>query len=340
LAASLGNQSEAAEAFLDAASVHARQGLYDRALAKVRQAVQIQSTAKINPDWSKKLMGDLLLEMNRPAEAEPYITEAGYDSSAGLLYLAKSQPQTAKKHYEGLLDAATAEQNLDEMFTAHTGLGKVYEATQDYARAKHHYAKAVGITEEIRASLLLSERRNFFAEKVSGFVRSESAKGLARVALKLNNPAASIYAGEVTKAREFADNLSQKTEGRYFDVPPELLEKEAELTNKLAALKTALNAVSKGLDNRRFEEMVNQIKQEDSRRKAFVGTLCQKCKEYCSVKYPQPVLLRDAHINDAEYVLLFDVLGDSVGITLLKGKRVVIPTPFLTGKSQVREIGH
>jgi len=342
LAASLGRDGEAAEAFLDIGSIYERQGSYDRALATFQQAVQIQSTAKIDADWSKKLMGDLLLEMNRPAEAEPYIIEAGYDSSTGLLHLVKSQPQTAKKHYDRLLDAATREMNLDEMFTAHTGLGKAYEAMQNYAKAQHHYTKAVGITEEIRASLLLSERRNFFAEKVNGFARSEPAKGLARVALKQNNPAASIYAGEVTKAREFADNLSQKTEGRYFDVPPELLEKEAQLTNKLAALKIALNAVPKALDNRRFAEIVSQIKQQDSRLKAFVRTLCENFKEYGSVKYPRPVGVRDSLINDAEYVLLFDVLGDSVGTTLLKGKRVVRAslTPWQTEEleKQVRRL--
>jgi CHAT domain-containing protein len=323
LSASLGNQTDAAEACLDAASVYARQGLYDRAVAKVQHAIQIQSKAKINPDWSKKLMGDLLLDMGRPAEAEHYITEAGYDSSAGLLYLVKSQPQIARKHYERLLDAAAKEQNLDEMLTAHTGLGKVYEATQDYARAEHYYAKAVTITEEIRASLLLSDRRNFFAEKVNGFARSEPAKGLARVALKRNNPAAAIYAGEVTKAREFADDLSVRADGHHFGVSPEVLQKDAELTNRLAALKAALNAVPRGLDSERFNQMVNQIRQEDLKRKAFLRTLCQNCKEYCSVKYPQPVRLPDARINDAEYVLLFDVLGGSVGITLLKGKQVV-----------------
>lgn len=342
LAVSLGNQSEAAEALLDAESVYARQGLYDRALEKVRQAVKVQSAAKIDTDWSKKLMGDLLLEMGRPAEAVHYITEAGYDSSAGLLELVKSRPQAAKKHYQRLLDAAEKEQNFDEMFTAHTGLGKAYEATREYARAERHYAKAVDITEEIRASLLFSERKNFFAEKVNGFTRSEAAKGLARAALKQNNPAAGIYAGEVTKARQFADNLSQRTDGRHFDVTPELLEREAELTNKLAALKTALHAVPRALDNRRFKEMVSQIEQEESTRKEFVKTLCENSREYCSVKYPRPVRLQNSRINDGEYVLVFDMLGDAVGMTLLKGKRVVASrlTPWRTQEleEQVRKL--
>ena len=328
MAGSLGNEEQAAEAFLDVASVYARQGSYDRALFKIREAVRMQSNANIDTDWSKKLMGDVLLEMGRSAEAEKYITEAGYDSSQGLLFLITSRPQQAKKHYERLLNAATKEQNLDEMFSAHTGLGKAYEAMKDYARAERHYAEAVDITEDIRASLLFAERRNFFAEKVNGFARSEAANGLARVALKRKNPVKSIYAGEVTKARQFADNLSQKTEARYFEVPPDLLEQEAELTNKLAALKTALHAVPRALDRPRFKDMLNEIKQEDSRCKAFVQTLCRQHKDYCSVKYPEPVGIQDSGIRDAENILVFDVLGDSVGITLLKGKRVV--RSFLT----------
>ncbi len=91
---------------------------------KFRQAIQIQSKAKMTLTGQRSYTGDLLLEMNRTAEAEPYITEAGYDSSAGLLHLLKLQPQEAKKNFERLLDAATRAQNLDEMFTAHVGTGK------------------------------------------------------------------------------------------------------------------------------------------------------------------------------------------------------------------------
>jgi CHAT domain-containing protein/Tfp pilus assembly protein PilF len=323
LASALGDQSQAAEAFLDAGSTYVRQGSYDRALAKFRQALQLQSKIGVDVDWSKKLMGDLLLEMGNLTDAEPYVSEAGYDSSSGWLNLLKSQPETARQHYERLLEAAAKEQNLDEMFTAYTGLGRACEAMGDYPRAQHHYSMAIGITEEIRTGLLLSERRNFFSEKINGFVRSESAKGLVRVALKQNNPVASIYPAEVTKAREFADNLSQKTDGYHFNVPQDLLEKEAELTNKLASLRTALNAVPKADDNRRWLALADQIKQDDSKRKEFIETLCGKCRDYCSVKYPRPTSLRDSSISDAEYVLLLDVLGDSVGIRLLKGKRVI-----------------
>lgn len=323
MASALGDQIQTAEAFLDAGSIYARRGEYDRALANYRQAMQLQSKTGGDVDWSKKLMGDSLLEMGSPTEAEPYVAEAGYDSSSGWLYLLKSQPEVAKQHYERLLEAAAKEHNLDEMFTAHTGLGRACEAMKDYARAQHHYSMAVRITEEMRDDLLPSERRNFFAEKVTGFTRGEPAKGLVRIALMQGNPGASIYPSEVTKAREFADDLSQKTEGYYFNAPQELLDREAEITNKLASLRTALHAVPKADDSKRFSEMTDQIKRVESEREVFLETLCEKCTDYCAVKYPRPTSLEDSSVEDAEYVLLLDILGDSVGIRLLKGKQAI-----------------
>ncbi len=78
--------------------MYERQGVPGRALAKFRQAAQIQSNERIDVDWSKKLMGDLLLEMSRLAEAEQYIAEAGYDSSQ----LATSCQITTANRQEGL----------------------------------------------------------------------------------------------------------------------------------------------------------------------------------------------------------------------------------------------
>ena len=247
-------------------------------------------------------MGDLLLDSGRLSEAESYIKDADYDSSLGRLYLLRSQPQAARKHYEQLLQAAQKESNLDELFAAHTGLAKALEAMKSYEEARHHYSKGVEIAEEIRSKLLLSERKNFFAAKVSGFIRSEPAKGLLRISLKQKRPEQSIYPGEVTRAREFADSLSQRAEGRHFNVPTELIEQEAALTDQLASLKTALPIVPKTLDERRYAELTGHITNAETQRKKLVKDLCENYKEYCAVKYPSPIVLERADIRPDEYV--------------------------------------
>ena len=319
----LGNGKEAGAAMLDKGQVYSQWGRNENAFESTQKAIQILTNAGSTTDWSKKLMGDLLLDMGRLNEAGPYIKDADYDSSLGRLYLLRSQPQVARKHYEQLLHAAQNESNLDELFVAHTGLAKALEAMKSYEEARHHYSKGVEIAEEIRSKLLLSERKNFFAAKISGFIRSEPAKGLLRVSLKQKRPEQSIYPSEVARAREFADSLSQRAEGRHFNVPAELIEQEAELTDQLASLKTALPIVPKTLDERRYAELTGRIADAETRRKRLVKDLCENYKEYCAVRYPSPVTLERADIRPDEYILLFDTVTDGIAIRLLKGRKVV-----------------
>ncbi|MGO9117448.1 MAG: CHAT domain-containing protein [Desulfomonilaceae bacterium] len=320
---SLGNGKEAGSAILDKGQVYAQWGRNESAFESTQKAIQTLTNAGAPTDWSKKLMGDLLLDTGRLSEAEPYIKDADYDSSLGWLYLLGSQPQVARKHYEQLLRAAQNESNLDELFVAHTGLAKALEAMKSYDEARHHYAKGVEIAEEIRSKLLLSERKNFFAAKISGFVRSEPAKGLLRISLKQKRPEQSIYPGEVIRAREFADSLSQRAEGRHFNVPVELIEQEAALTDQLASLKTALPIMPKTLDDRRYAELTGRIANAETQRKRLVKDLCENYKDYCAVRYPSPVVLEQADIRPDEYILLFDTVTDGIAIRLLKGRKVV-----------------
>ena len=333
LSASLGDGKAAGEVMLDAGQVYAQWGRNESALGSTEKALQNFANAGAPTDWSKKLMGDLLLDAGRLDEAEPYIKDADYDSSLGRLYLLRSQPQVARKHYGQLLQAAQNEANLDEQFAAHTGLGKALEVMKSYQQAEHHYSKGVEIAEEIRSTLLVSERKNFFAARISGFLRSEPAKGLVRVSLKQKRPERSIYPSEVVRAREFADNLSQKAEGRHFDVPAGLIEQEAALTNKLASLKTALPIVPKALDNRRYAELTNRIRNAEAERKKFIKVLCQNHWDYCAVRHPSPVVLEQADIRPDEYILLFDTLSDGVAIRLLRGRKI-LKASFLEWKAQ------
>ena len=333
---SVGDAKQAGEVLLDAGQAYAEWGRNGSALESTKKALEKFAKVGGPTDWAQKLMGDILMDAGRLAEAEPYIKEADYGSSLGRLSLLKSRPETAGKHYEQLLQAARDEGNIDEQFVAHTGLGRALEAMKNYQLAEHHYSKGVEIAEEIRSTLLVSERKNFFAAKISGFFRSEPAKGLVRISVKQKRPERSIYPSEVVRAREFADNLSQRVEGQYFDVPAELIEQEAALTNKLASLKTALPIVPEALDSRRYAELTNQIRNAEVERQRFVKVLCQKYRDYCAIKHPTPVDLEQADIRPDEHVLLFNCLGDGLAIQLLKGKKIV-KSSFLEWKSQEME---
>ncbi|MEW6532995.1 MAG: CHAT domain-containing tetratricopeptide repeat protein [Thermodesulfobacteriota bacterium] len=323
LARSAGDPREEGDTLLNIARTEAEWGRYDQALESGQKALEVLSRSGLATDRAKKTIGDVYLDMGKLAEAEPYVKESEYDSSLGRFYLLKSQLDQAKRHYEMLLGASHKEANLDEQFTAHTGLGKVFEATKDYRQAQKHYSKAVDITEEIRSSLLLSERKNFFSRKVNGFARYEPAKGLIRVTLKQNKPQESIFPSESVRAREFADLLSQRAEGVYFNVPPETLQKEAEINNKLASIKTAAPIVSKSVDPERFSEISKQLSGLETAKKSFVQALWKDHEDYASVKYPKPVQLKDASLGVDEYAIVFDVLGEGLAVKLLKGKKIL-----------------
>ncbi|MFZ5865618.1 MAG: CHAT domain-containing protein [Thermodesulfobacteriota bacterium] len=323
LSAQLGDAGATGDAMLEVGQVYGQAGDAVRAVASTQAALQIFTDNGLPTDWAKKLMGDLLLDAGRLGEAEQYLREADYGSSLGQLYLARSDPEAAKKHYQQLLQAAQKEGNLDEQFAAHTGMGRAFEAMNNLGSAEQHYTKGSEIAENIRSTLLVSERKNFYAVKISGFPRSEPAKNLVRICLKQKKPERSIYPSEVIRARDFADNLSHKADGRHFNVPADLMEQEAILTNRLASLKTVLPLVPKSLDEQRYATLSHRIKQAESERNAFIRKMCESHKEYCAVKYPSPVPLERADIRPDEHVVIFDLLRDGVAVRLLKGKKIV-----------------
>lgn len=141
--------------------------------------------------------------------------------------------------------------------------------------------------------------------------------------LKQKKLAQSIQPSEATRAREFADFLFQKAEGDYLDVPQEALEKEMAVNDRAASLKIALGVIPKATDQERFTTLNNQIKRAESEKKKFIQDLSKKYKEYSAVKYPKPVTLENCAIGPNEYVLVFDVLGEGLGVRLIKGKKVV-----------------
>jgi len=301
-------------------------GDYQEGLKTLHAALaKVQETGG-NADWVMKLLADTYADVGNLDEAESFGKQADHDSSLGRVYLLKSQPDLAKKHYELLLRTAVSANNLDDVFTAQVGLGKVYELAEDYREAGKNYTKALETTEQIRSTLLPSERRNFYTVEVNGFRRSEPAKGLIRISLKQNNVTRSIDPGELKRAWAFSDNLSRNLDFDEFGVPREILQEETDLANRVASLKTALSALPKDSEPRRYSDLTGQIKRAESEAKALSQKISWKYKDYAAVRYPKPVSLANALIRPDEYVVVFDLLGDGIGVRLLKGKKSVKST--------------
>jgi CHAT domain-containing protein len=205
-------------------------------------------------------------------------------------------------------------------------MAKVHEALGKERSADRMYSKAVELGEELRMSRLLSERKGFFAEPVGGFKPLEAGNGLIRIKLKVNRARDSIYPGELSKARIFADSIGRRADISKMGAPKELISEEEMLFNRLASLKKALSALPKSKAPTRYREISQQIKIAEREILAFEKKVKSSYKQYASVRFPDPVKLSNARLNPDQYYLVYDVLENGVAIRLLKGKSVVETT--------------
>ena len=76
----------------------------------------------------------------------------------------------------------------------------------------------------------------------------------------------------------------------------------------------------KGKTPDRYDNITKVIQEAESNLNAFIEMLWEKYKPYASVKYPRPVSLKESALKPEEYVVIFDVSGEGVGVKLIKGK--------------------
>jgi tetratricopeptide (TPR) repeat protein len=324
LTRTIGDQNGEANNYSNIGRVCFGSAKYDDALKNYQRALEIKNKIGAPTHSIKALIAWTYMEQGDLDKAAEVLKEKNSHSWAlGKMHLLKSEYDEAKTNYEKLATSAEKSGNVDALFTAYTGLGKVYEGLEDYKKAEQYYAKGMKLTEEIRSGLLPSERTSFFEVKIYGFPRSEPAKGLTRVRMKMNQAAGSIDSSEVTRARAFSDSMSQRTEVGYSGVAKDVLVKEDELVTRVAALKKDRNKSDKDKDPARYENISKEIQKSEAELNKFVEMLWDKHKAYASVKYPRPVTLKEASVRPEEHVVIFDVVVEGVGVKLIKGKEIV-----------------
>jgi tetratricopeptide (TPR) repeat protein len=294
----------------------------EEAQSYLLKAMALEARLGIPTDQTSDLIGNMHLDNGNIAEAEPFLKKSGYDSSLGRMCLLKSDYSLALKYYQKLLKRAEENRDANNLFTAYTGLARVYEAQEDYGKAEGYYEKGVQFTEEIRSGLLPSERKDFFTVKVNGFSRSDPGKGLTRVRMKLNQASGSIDSSEVTRARAFADNLFERSATSGSSLPQKVLDKEDDLLNRLAALKKELGKTDRERQAERYETLSKEVKNAESDLKTFIEKLRKDSPGYAAVKYPRPVTLGESALHPDEYVVMFDVSNEGVGVKLIHGKKI------------------
>jgi CHAT domain-containing protein/Tfp pilus assembly protein PilF len=330
-----GDKGAQAQNELLVGKVLADKGLFAEALKHIKQARDLIQSIKSPTKDLDTLLGGIYLEQGDVARAAPLLIASGANAALGRLHLAKSEFDKAAECYRKLLDAGEQDGKADDVFTANTGLGLAYEGKGDLAASEAHYAKAVDVTEELRSSLMPAARRKFLTVRVNGFNRSEPSRGLTRVLLKQGRAADSIVPSELARARALADRLAVGPDLGYSGVPLEVQQKEAELLAKVAVLKDLRDCCSKEENPERHENLTRQIESAQLELDTFVEMLWKDYRPYAAVKYPRPVDLKRLTIPKSAYVIVFDVLGDGVGVKVLLGNEMVTSAYFAWREPEV-----
>ncbi len=308
------------------ATIYAQIGKYDEALKAAYESLAIKEKMGLPSEGLKSSIANYYLDSGKIARAEPLINEiineTQYTSTAGRLALMKSDYTSAQKYYEKNSAWAEKTGNTDGLFRSYTGLAAAYEGKENYPKAEEYYEKAMNQVEEIRSGLLTSERKNFFEVKIGGFARSEPAKGLTRVRMKLNRPDSGIESSEATRARAFSDHLSETSSSGSSGVPKETIEKEQLLVNKLATLKRELAKTDKVKQSDRYESLTKDVKDAQRDLNGFVERLWKQNPAYAAVKYPRPVTLKESALRLQECAVIFDVSAEGVGVKLVRNKTI------------------
>lgn len=297
-------------------------GSYKDAEESIIKAIQIQQKIGAPVSGAKNDLANLYLDTCDFSKAESLVESIGYASTQGRLALLKGDYPSAAKFYEKDADLAEKTGNVDSLFRSCTGLARVYEEMGNYQKAEEYYEKAMNLTEEIRSGLLPSERRNFFEVKIQGLTRLDPARGLTRVGLKLNRTTGGIETSELTKARTFSDHLGEIFSNGSSGIPRDTLEKEQSLVTRLASLKKNLAKTDREKQPEKYDSLSKQVKASQTELNTFVDKLWKQNQAYAAAKYPRPVSLSQSALKTNECVVMFDVLGEGVGVKVILDKKI------------------
>jgi tetratricopeptide (TPR) repeat protein len=326
-----GDKAGEAEALIQLGLLYQSIGQHEKSLETFGRAKDI---SKQNAAVSKRtddLIANLRLDMGEVQKAESLIKKSGSDLSKGRLCLVKQDYAGAVHQYGTLAQQAEKSGNVDNLFVAYTGLGLAQEALGDLVSAAQSFRKAVESVEEIRSTLTVPERSEFFNVRIGGFLRTAPYDGVARVSVKMNKPADGLKESELTKARAFSEAISHRVEGIFQDIPEETMEKDLEVNERLAALLKHRQSANEAGDIKVVQALEPQIIEAKSELKAHIEKLRTEHPLFAATKYPEPPELDQTALKADEWVLTYHVTDEGILIYLTRGKEIMKglfePTP-------------
>jgi tetratricopeptide (TPR) repeat protein len=317
-----GDKSAETEALTQLGLQYQSIGQHQKALETLGRAKDISKREAATANRIDDLIASLYLDMGDVQKAESLIKKSGSEQAKGRLYLLTQDYAKAAQQYETLAHQAEKSGNVDNFFAAYTGLGLAQEGLGDFDSAVKSFRKATESVEEIRSTLSVPERSEFFNVRIGGFMRTAPYEGIARVSVKMNKPADALRESELTKARGFSEAISRRVEGVFQDIPEEIMEKDLEVNEHLAALlKRRQGAYEKG-----EKEVIQSLEPQIGRAKDDLAAHIEKLRAeyllFAATKYPSPTDLGKTALRTGEWVLLYHLTDEGILIYLTRGKKL------------------
>lgn len=293
------------------------------ALDSLKKAVEVSKSLGIPSSEPENDLANLYLDFGQIPLARDLVDKSTSNSLKGRLAMMEGDYRSALESYEKAVIQAEKTRSVDGLFVSYSGVARSYEGLRKFGESAEFYKKALAVTEDARSGLSPTDRINFFHVRIEGFQRSDPAKGLARVLMKLDKPEESIVPGELTKARSFAERLSQPQAGGAARIPEHLFNEEQRLLNSLAAIKQEFWKTDPEKESEKFENLSRSVSELGHDLDQLADKLRKNYPAYGMAKYPKPITLQESSISPNEYAILFDTSSEGVAVRLIHGKNLV-----------------
>lgn len=299
-------------------------GRYNDSLKHYEKALGIFKRIGIPYDDTEDEIGNVYLALGDAAKARPLLEKAKKEASLGRLALVTSDFRGAAQQFKNELRKSSQNRDSRGLFAAHTGLGLSYEGLKQYDQAVDHYRHAIGITEDIRQGLRPDQRTHYYEAHTLNIPRMTPYEGLCRVLLISGRGGQAFQeAAETTKARVFAESIAATSQGIALDVPHDVINRDAEINYKLAAMMQGLQKAYEKGSKDAIESFEKQVKELRAERDAHVKKLRTDYPLFAATKYPQAMDLDNIAVKPEEWVVEYQVTETGIGVFLLKGKSLI-----------------
>ena len=115
----------------------------------------------------------------------------------------------------------------------------------------------------------------------------------------------------------------RRSENISLDVPKDVIDRDADINNRLAALSKSLQKAYEKDSKDAIESFEKQVKEVREERDRHVNKLRTEYPLFAATKYPQPMGIEHTALKDNEWVLAYDVSDSGLLVYLTGGKQLV-----------------